>query len=53
MISSCMPVCAPHHRRLFFQGFPLASLNHTGIRACKIGLDTTLMALVLKIPRHP
>lgn len=68
MISSCRPLCAasrqcasvghwltlwPHNRRLFFQGFPLASLNQTGIRACKIGLVTTLMALNVLFTSHP
>lgn len=54
----CLTACAsvghwltlwPHNRRLFFQGFPLASLNQTGIRACKIGLVTTLMALAFPL----
>lgn len=58
----CLTACAsvghwltlwPHNRRLFFQGFPLASLNQTGIRACKIGLVTTLMALNLLFTSHP
>ncbi|AUG87737.1 hypothetical protein HOS54_gp212 [Klebsiella phage Menlow] len=46
------PCCQAHPRSLFFQGFPLTSLNQTGIRACKIGLDTTLRTLTTSTS-HP